>query len=72
MPLFKVTMKVEIKRTYVAYVDAADEDAADRWASKVEDEASVGNVVGEDDHWGQIEDIEPVSEVPNGYKSNVA
>lgn len=66
MPIFKVTVKEEITRMAVAYVDAPDGQTADRWASNAN--PAMFRNISDDDVWGEVENVEQVDAAPDGWK----
>lgn len=72
MPVYKVTMTETDIKAIVAYVEAADADAAEDWAARIEDGDAVGRTVSVIGDLGTVEDIEEVEAVPPGYRLNAA
>lgn len=68
MPIFKTTVREEVTRRIVAYVEAPDATAADEWASNAADR--LFRQEGQEDVWAEVDRIEPVDTAPDGFKVN--
>lgn len=65
MPIFKVTVREQVTRETVAYVEAPDASAADRWAAQAE--YHLFREVGEEDVWAEIDSIDQVETAPDNW-----
>jgi len=72
MPIFKVTVKEHVYRKAVAYVDAPSAEDADKWSGLASDWQFRELEEPEPETWGEVESVEQVSEVPNGWRLRTA
>lgn len=70
MPIFRIKIKEEVKRTVTAYVEASDKRAADKWASNAP--IFLFRQEREESEWAEVAEIAEVDVVPDGYRSRKA
>jgi hypothetical protein len=68
MPIFKVTVKETVFRKVVAYVDAPNAEAADKWSGLASAWQFRDLPEEPADTWGEVESVEPVDAVPDGWR----